>query len=330
MSPTHTVLAAIVLAGGLFTSAAEELNLSVLKERERLMRAAVKIATPAVVGIEYPDGSGSGSGVFVRKDGLLLTAAHVSGEAGKDVDVLLPDGERLKAKTLGAYRSLDAGMIKVIDEDREFPVVELGNSEALQQGEWCLAMGHSGGFIKERGAPVRLGRLLSTDIQGFLLTDSTLVGGDSGGALLDLKGRLIGIHSSIGFDLAENRHVPVQVFKEQWKTMEGGDVVGELYDWARRDWPFLGVEIDANESAGATVRSVVELSPAAKVGIRRGDRIIKLDGREIRNGAHFLRRLQRYEVDDQIDLIVVREDEGRLELKPRLRKRRDFLKPESE
>ena len=254
-----------------------ELTLEKLRERQKQMRTTAQAAMPAVVGIEFPNAGGSGSGVFVHEDGLVLTAAHVSGESGRDVTVIMLDGESLPGKTLGAYRSLDAGMIQVQVKNRKFPTIPLGDADAVKQGQWCLSMGHPGGFVKDRPPPLRLGRLLSLDENGFLLTDSTLVGGDSGGPLLDLEGRLIGIHSSIGLSLAENRHVPISAFQEKWTLMKDGKVSGQLYDWNRRERGFLGVQIDP-QSETADIVSVIKGSPAQSAGLQKGDRIVILDG----------------------------------------------------
>ena len=322
MTRTLCLLLVVVLS---LASASAELTLEKLRERQKQMRTTARVAMPAVVGIEFPNTGGSGSGVFVSEDGLVLTAAHVSGESGRDVTVIMLGGERLPGKTLGAYRSLDAGMIQVQVKNRSFPHVPLGDTAALKQGQWCLSMGHPGGFVKERTPPLRLGRLLSLDENGFLLTDSTLVGGDSGGPLLGLEGRLIGIHSSIGISLAENRHVPISTFKDQWKLMKAGEIAGQLYDWNRREHGFLGVQIDPL-SAPADILSVIEGSPAQTAGIRMGDRIITLDGKPVRHASSFLQRLENFKPNDEVTLKIHRADSGTTEaLAVKLKHRRDFL-----
>src|SRR5262249_11555062 len=129
-----------------------------------------------------------GSGVIISKDGYVLTAAHVAGRPNQDCTFELYDGRKLKGRTLGLYRSLDAGLMKIA-EDAEFPWAEVGNSGKLREGQWCIAMGHPGGFQSERGAVLRLGRVLLLQ-NDAITTNCTLVGGDSGGPLFDMDGRV--------------------------------------------------------------------------------------------------------------------------------------------
>lgn len=138
---------------------------------------------------------------------------------------------------------------------------------------------------------MRLGRILEADVDNFLVTDCTLSGGDSGGPLFNLDGKLIGIHSSIGWQVAENRHVPMQAFKENWDRLMKGDSWGRLSLNDRRnpfrrgqpqaededegdteaavdeplsDQPILGVLTGSSEDEGAYVGSVTPGSPARK------------------------------------------------------------------
>ncbi|MFT4642031.1 MAG: serine protease Do [Verrucomicrobiales bacterium] len=323
------ILLLAILALGTFDRASAELTLETLKARQAQMRNVVRTAHPATVGILFPDGEGEGSGVLVHSDGLILTAAHVSGEAGRDVTVVLSGGEKLPAKTLGAYRSQDAGMIQIIAKGRAFPTVPLGDSDALEIGQWCLAVGHPGGFLKERTAPVRLGRILDEDTRGFLITDSTLVGGDSGGPLLDLQGRLIGIHSSIGYDLAENRHVPIKAFRKHWDAMKSGQVKGRLYEWLGKEIPFLGVQVDPY-STGMQIQRIFTGSPAEKAGLQVGETILTLDLTPIVSGAQFLETVRSKAPKDRI-LLTVEDSEGdEREIKVRLGRLSDFMDDQQE
>ena len=186
---------------------------------------------PAVVGVRV--GQGQGSGVIVNEEGFILTAGHVSGKPGQTAIVILPDGTKLRAKTLGQNKGIDSGMVKINEEDlkkkvngKKLPFLDMGKSSELAKGQWVIGIGHPGGFRPNRTPVVRVGRILFAN--PFLIrTDCTLVGGDSGGPLFDMQGRVIGIHSRIGgFAITENMHVPVDTFRKDWDKLARGDSWG--------------------------------------------------------------------------------------------------------
>jgi serine protease Do len=255
-----------------------------LRAREAKVRAVVARALPATVAVQA--GAGMGSGVIVSEDGLVLTASHVSGDADREVSLLLSDGRIVKGKTLGANRNFDAGMVRITDEGK-WPFVSLGNSEDVKSGDWCVCTGHPGGVQAGRTAPVRLGRIVSNR-RGTMVSDCALLGGDSGGPLFDLEGRVIGIHSSIGNSMAENRHVPIDRFRESWDRMAKGEVWGSLLGAVsfhrppgfRDEGGFLGVQLQAQQS-GVTVMEVLSDSPAEKAGVKTGDVVLRFNGKPI-------------------------------------------------
>jgi S1-C subfamily serine protease len=211
-------------------------TLAEFKAAQDKCRAAIDRAMPAVVGIINPDmvgpnTLGHGSGVVVNEDGVILTVGHVLGKPNSELIAVFPDGHRVKAIALGADRSRDAGMAK-ITEPGKYPHVEMGKSADLKPGQWCLAIGHPGGVQEGRTPPVRLGRILmagkGTNMADGVHTDATVISGDSGGPLFDLDGKLIGIHSNIGTQVTQNRHVPVDVYREKWNDFLAGKQTGEL------------------------------------------------------------------------------------------------------
>ncbi|MEC9030856.1 MAG: trypsin-like peptidase domain-containing protein [Planctomycetota bacterium] len=161
--------------------------------QERFRSLATKLV-PCTVGLRV--GGAQGSGVIISEDGYVLTAGHVSGQAGRTVTVILHNGKQLKGKTLGGDFELDAGLIKIEDKG-EWSYAEMGKSKDLGRGQWCVSIGHPGGYRPERSAPVRVGRILDNRASG-IRTDCMLVGGDSGGPLFDTQGKIIGINSRIG------------------------------------------------------------------------------------------------------------------------------------
>jgi V8-like Glu-specific endopeptidase len=187
-----------------------------LKALEARVEAMLDKAKAATVGVRM--GAAQGSGVIVTEDGYVLTAGHVSAKPGLDCVLVMPNGETLKGKTLGRNGSIDSGMIKIVKEGK-YPYAEMGRSSKLKKGQWVVAIGHPGGFRPNRTPVVRVGRVLYAD-PTLIRTDATLVGGDSGGPLFDLDGKVIGIHSRIGgASITENIHVPIDTFRLTWDRL---------------------------------------------------------------------------------------------------------------
>ena len=135
--------------------------------------------------------------------------------------MIFPDGRRATAKALGANFSRDSGLAKITDPGK-WPHVEMGHSDDIKPGTWCMALGHPGGIQQGRTPPIRLGRVLIAGKGArFLVTDATVISGDSGGPLFDLEGRVIGIHSNIGMNVNQNQHVPIDVYPRAMERPSG-------------------------------------------------------------------------------------------------------------
>jgi serine protease Do len=197
-------------------------NVEELRAIEQHVQKVVEKVMPAVVNLKV--GPGQGSGVIINEKGLILTAGHVSGTPNKDATVVFSNGKSLKGKTLGQNTGIDSGMVKIVVEGT-YPFLEMGKSSELKVGQWVLAIGHPGGFRANRPPVVRLGRILFVDnLRGIIQTDCALVGGDSGGPLFDMQGRVIGIHSRIGGSaMTENIHVPIDTYRQTFARLEKGD-----------------------------------------------------------------------------------------------------------
>ncbi len=236
-------------------------------------------AREATVSIDI--GNGSGSGVIVSKEGLVMTAAHVAEGVGKKVTIIMPDGTKLKAKTLGLMSETDAALIQ-ISEPGEYPFVELNRTGNIKLGDWVFSLGHSGGFNKDRGVVARLARLVGIKNTTYQ-TDGTLIGGDSGGPLFDMEGRLIGIHSRVGPQLPVNMHVPVQVFIDNWEPLMKSEFMG--------DGPFAQRPVKGNGilgvatlpvEGGLEITKVGKKTAAENAGLKVGDLIRKMDSKEVK------------------------------------------------
>jgi serine protease Do len=287
----------------------------------RALQAKVKEVTsrgtPSTVALLV--GPGAGSGVIVRPDGLVLTAGHVVGKPGRTIRFVLPDGKFVTGKTLGSDPKLDTGMARITDrppsgatwpgaKEGKWPAVEIARGTELTKGQWVVALGHPGGPRKERPPVVRVGRFevyLKNDHS--LRSDCTLVGGDSGGPLFDLNGRLVGIHSRIGMFLESNMQVPTDLYQNEWDRLVKGEVIGKS---SRAE---LGCAFDP-EAKKPTVKRVDADGPADKAGFKPGDVITRFDGESVDAAADVALLLGGLNPGQNTTAVVKRESE-RLTLK---------------
>ncbi len=282
-----------------------------LRQMDEHQRALVQHLLRVTVGLEI--GPTQGSGVIVSRDGYVLTAAHVAGESGRDVWVITSDGRRWRGRTLGLHKGMDAGLIQITDAPSAaagqsaaaaaaWPYAEMGDAWALQPGSWCLGLGHPGGYQRNRQAAARLGRVLSVTSRE-IETDCVLVGGDSGGPLFDMDGRVVGIHSRIGNELTKNLHVPVQAFRDQWERLARGESWGSLLELVGR--PMIGV-LGARDSNEPRVVQVLPASPAEAAGVQPGDLIIRFGDRDVKTFDDLKQLVGRCNPGDEVTIEVAR------------------------
>lgn len=299
----------LLLAGTAFAQNADRQakdDIAYLQELNRKVKQVASKTTPATVALISPLGS-TGSGVIVSPDGLILTAAHVVQDID-EVSVVFPDGSRETAQVLGANYTRDAAMAKIVKKGR-WPHVPMGDASKLKVGDYVVAMGHSKGYDANRRPPIRFGRILADGKQRFLMSDCTLIGGDSGGPLFNLKGEVIGIHSSIGPNVAINNHVPLSVFREDWNRLFKGDQWGQLglHSMVDPDFPIVGFQMmETRPPAGVGVKMVISGSPAEKAGLMPGDIVTKINDREVLSPKDFALALERFKPNDTAELIVKR------------------------
>ncbi|MEZ6118018.1 MAG: trypsin-like peptidase domain-containing protein [Pirellulaceae bacterium] len=282
-----------------------------LKQRQDRIREVVERVEASVVGLQA--GRGAGSGVVVSKDGLILTAAHVTSRIGQEFAVMFPNGRQVRGVSLGLNRTRDAAMIR-IEDPGEYPFVEVAEPSP-KLGQWVISMGHPDGFSLDRSAPVRVGRIVKLPDaqgrgQGFLATDCTITMGDSGGPLFDLDGRVVGIHSFISGRLIENMHVPVAVYQDDWQRYLDADDWGNgIGGQADRDRPVVGIKL-ANVNDQVVVELVADGYPAQKAGLEVGDIVKSVgDRQQIQSIGDYRVELAKYNVGDEIKVVIQRGEE---------------------
>ena len=291
---------------------------SLHKHLERCRQATVSIT----------DGKGSGSGVIVSKDGIVMTAAHVTAEVDKEVTVIREDGTKLKAITLGLDSFTDAALLK-ITEPGEYPFVEVDRKEkkfmTSKLKDWVFSLGHSGGFDKARGSVVRLGRIIRMgDKPPTFQSDCKLIGGDSGGPLFNMDGVLIGIHSRVGQVLDQNMHVAsYDWFRElddegkelergkggtsKWDRMMRGEFMGNG-PFAKKPVPgaaYMGIAVK-EESDKLVISDVDEKGPSAKE-IKKGDVLVSIDGKAMKTKAEMAAFMKEQKSGHKAKVVISRD-----------------------
>jgi serine protease Do len=282
-----------------FFEALTPASLDDLKAFEAHLKELVPRASAAVVGVRV--GGAGGSGVVISEGGLVLTAAHVARVPGREVRFLFPDGTTARGETLGTDHEMDAGLMRITDAG-PWPHVPPGEAGAMRVGDWVLALGHPGGFDPDRSLVVRLGRIIRLRPDA-VQTDCTLSGGDSGGPLFDMHGRVIGIHSRISESTAENYHVPIGTYYDTWERLVRSENWGDDPPLPR-SW--VGIR-GADDPERCTIESVEANSPASKAGIQPGDIIQKVNGREIKDFAAFRRVVAMTRPGVELTLAIERE-----------------------
>lgn len=280
-------------------------------QEEHTVIAVARSVTPVVVSITVPN-YGSGSGAIIRRDGMILTNAHVVGTASA-VRVGLADGRVLDGSVLGRDPTLDVAVVRV--PATNLPAATLGNSDALQVGQLAIAIGNPLGLDRTvtTGVVSALDRSPTGDLSGgsFIQTDAAISPGNSGGPLLNSSGQVIGINSAelagqgvqgLGFA------IPINV------AMEMANQVLATGHYVR---PFIGIayaDIDSTiaryyglpVTAGVMVGQVQPGSPAAAAGFRAQDIIVDMDGQPVRGAGDLGRILRAHKPGDTAMFTVVR------------------------
>ncbi len=259
---------------------------------------------------------GAGSGVIISPDGYIVTNNHVVEDA-KEVTVTLNDRREFKATVVGTDPMTDLALIKI--ETDGLPVLEFGNSDDVRIGEWVLAVGNpfnltstvTAGIVsaKARNLDI-LGK--NTAIESFIQTDAAVNQGNSGGALVNADGKLIGINSAIasgnGYFTGYSFAIPSNIARK---------VVSDLKQYGSVQRAYIGVavveidnaiadELNLSEVKGLLVRQVTADGAAERAGLREDDIILALDGREINSVSELKEIVAQHSPGDNMSVTILR------------------------
>jgi serine protease Do len=274
-----------------------------------------------------PPAEGQGSGIIIDAGGHILTNRHVVQDA-TELLVQLSDGREYAATTIGTDANTDVAVIKIEPRSGErLPAAVLGDSDALQVGDWVLALGNplglgitvTAGIVSAQGRSIGIvgGESRNMALESFIQTDAAINPGNSGGPLVDLQGRVVGVNTAIasrtGYYSGYGFAIPIALANR---------VAHDLIKYGVVRRPRLGIlvqeltQVDAEayglESiAGAMVAEVQPGTPAASAGLDLGDVVIALDGQPIRTANDLTTNLARRQPGDRVRLTVIRDRKRR-------------------
>ena len=259
---------------------------------------------------------GTGSGVIISEDGYIVTNNHVINNAS-EIEITLNNKKAYKAKLIGTDSQMDIALLK-IDANEKLPYAVFGDSDNIRVGEWVLAVGNpynlnstvTAGIISAKARNV--GNQMQNNIQSFIQTDAVVNPGNSGGALVNTRGELIGVNtmissntgSYVGYSFAVPSNITRKIIED---IMEFGNVQrgvlgvkgGELNQ-------AVSEELGLNRTQGFYVADVTKGSGAEKSGIKKGDVIVKIDNQQVNSFAELTGYISTKRPDDMVKVYVIR------------------------
>lgn len=292
-----------------------------LDSYSRAVVDVVDTVAPAVVHVEVSGtrngkrAEGSGSGVVVSPDGLILTNNHVI-DGAKEVAISMSDGRRFSARTLGRDPDTDLAVLRG-ETNETLPAARLANSKSVRQGQIAIAIGNPLGFqstvtagiVSAVGRSLRAqsGRLIGDVIQ----TDAALNPGNSGGPLANSSGQIIGINTAvivgaqgICFSVASNTalHVLTQILAHGRVRRARIGIVAEQVPVPAR----LAYRAGLDQTSAVRIREILPSSPAAAAGLLQGDLLVRLDGEPVTGVDDLFRMLDERRIDKAVSIAIVR------------------------
>ena len=269
--------------------------------------------------VRTPKQQGSGSGVIISNDGYIVTNNHVVADAD-ELTVTLNDNKEYSARIIGTDKTTDLALIKI--DGKNLPAITIANSEDIKVGEWVLAVGNpfnltntvTAGIVSAKGRS-----LYQNGVESFIQTDAAINPGNSGGALVNTRGELIGINAMLysqtgsfsGYGFAIPTSIMNKVVDDLKKYgtvqravigIQGSDV--KNYVDAQKD---QGKDIDLGTMEGIYVAKVTEESAAEEAGLKEGDVINAIDGKEVNKMADLQEYLAKKRPGDKVSISYLRD-----------------------
>lgn len=269
--------------------------------------------------VRTPKQQGSGSGVIISTDGYIVTNNHVVADAD-ELTVTLNDNKEYSARIIGTDKTTDLALIKI--DAKDLPAITIANSENIKVGEWVLAVGNpfnltntvTAGIVSAKGRS-----LYQNGVESFIQTDAAINPGNSGGALVNTRGELIGINAMLysqtgsfsGYGFAIPTSIMNKVVDDLKKYgtvqravigIQGQDV--KNYVDAQKD---QGKDVDLGTMEGIYVAKVLEESSAEEAGLKAGDVITAIDGKEMNKMADLQEYLAKKRPGDKVSVSYLRD-----------------------
>ena len=255
-----------------------------------------------------------GSGFIISADGYILTNNHMVAEAEK-IEIELTDGRKFTAKIIGADSDSDVAVVKIDASD--LPYLELADSDALEVGEWVLAIGNplglshtvTAGLVSAKG---RSGFDLA-NFENFIQTDAAINFGNSGGPLINLDGKVVGINTAIAGstgNIGIGFAIPINMAKHAYEQLVKGGTVERgwlgvgIMDLTDETAPFFGLKKNAK---GVLISEVLEDSAAEKAGLKHNDVVLELNGEPVESRDTFRNKIAMLKPGSRIELVVWRD-----------------------
>jgi serine protease Do len=258
-----------------------------------------------------------GSGTIISSDGYILTNNHMV-EGAEKVEIELAEGRKFTAKIIGTDPDSDVAVVKI--DANNLPRLELGNSDALEVGEWVLAIGNplglshtvTAGIVSAKG---RSGFGLAT-LENFIQTDAAINFGNSGGPLINLDGQVIGINTAIygaSGNIGIGFAIPINMAKHVYEQLiESGTVERGFLGVMPNDFdPEMAEAFGLKDIKGVAISEVTEGSAADKAGLKHNDVILEVDGQPVDSASSFRNRIAMLKPGTKIKMVVWRDGKRR-------------------